>query len=45
MCGEMLFKIGLNNSLRVSLLDIYEKTGLNKSLQKLVEAFKDYVAN
>lgn len=38
MCGEMLFKVGLNNGLRVSLLDIYEETGLNKGLQKLVEA-------
>lgn len=45
MCGEMLFKVGLNNGWRVSLLDIYEETGLNKSLHKLVEAAKDYVAN
>lgn len=41
----MLFKVGWNNGLRVSLLDVYEDTGLNKSVQKLVEVAKDNAAN
>lgn len=37
LCGAMLFKVGLHNGWRVSLLDAYKETGLNKSLQKLAD--------